>query len=385
MSIEFSLDRVPRITQAPDALKRVGTMASALGGKGSSVLLVADPGLRAAGHIETAEQSLRQAGLEVTVFDRVQSDPKVATADEAASMARSVKAVTVVALGGGSALDVGKAVAAIAPAAESAAHYALCANPFLSTPLHIICVPSTSGTGAETTRTAVFSDSDGNKLWFWGNELKAADVLLDPTITVGLPPHLTAATGIDALVHAIEACTNTNAYAANNMYCHEAIRLVTRHLATAIQLPENLPARAGLQLAAALAGIGIDNTGTAIAHTIGHALASLRPIHHGRSVGLAMLATLRWNLFEDDGAFAAVAQAMGVSGGIKELPAAFEWILRGVGVKVSLADEGYDTITPEQLAVQMTQPENTFGIKSNRRPVRDTDLLMFARTLLTQA
>ncbi|MBI3900039.1 MAG: iron-containing alcohol dehydrogenase [Gammaproteobacteria bacterium] len=383
-STEFSLDRLPNITLAPGALSRVGTVAAALTSAGAHVLLVADPGLRAAGTIAIAEHSLRHAGLTVSVFDQLQSDPKVRTVDTAADVIRSTDATVVVALGGGSALDVGKAAAAIAPAKESAAHYALCAHPFPTTPLKTICVPSTSGTGAEITRTAVFSNADGRKLWFWGAELKPTQVLLDPTITFGLPAPLTAATGIDALVHAIEASTNANANAANTVYCREAIRLVTRHLQTAVQQPNDLTARAGLQLAATLAGIGIDNCGTAIAHTIGHALASLRPIHHGRAVGLGLLATLRWNVADDDGAFAAVADAMGVASSV-ELPAAFERLLRGVGIKVALAGEGYDLITAEMLAERMTQPENIFGIKSNRRPVQEGDLLTFAKTMLTQA
>ncbi len=215
--------------------------------------------------------------------------------------------------------------------------------------------------------------------------MKADEVVLDPTVTVGLPAHLTAATGIDALVHAIEASTNANAFAANDMYCHRAIALVTRHLARTVEQPDDLGARGAMLLAAALAGIGIDNAGTAVAHNIGHALASLRPVHHGRAVGLAMLATLPWNVREDDGRFAAVAQAMGESGGALALPAAFERLLRRVGVKISLAGEGYDDIAPERLARQMAQPENASMRQSNKRPVADEDLLVLARIVLNQS
>ena len=173
-------------------------------------------------------------------------------------------------------------------------------------------MPTTSGTGSETTRTAILSDADGAKLWFWGEELKADEVVLDPELTVSLPPHLTAATGIDALVHAVEAATNRNAHPANDIYAHEAIRLVARHLVDGRREPRNLAAREGLALAAALAGTAIDNCGTAIAHNIGHAhgLAAAdapRPRRRHRHAGLPALECRR----RPDGRFAACAAAMG--------------------------------------------------------------------------
>ncbi len=251
----FTLDRVPGIVQAPDAIDRLGGLAARLGG-GAPALLVADPGLAAFGITERAERSLREAGLSVSVFEDVKSDPYTAQVDLAAAMALRDAVGVVVALGGGSAMDAGKAAAAVATGSAPSGHYALCANPLPTRPLPKICVPTTSGTGSETTRTSVLTTADGAKVWLWGEELKADAVLLDPALTVGLPPHLTAATGIDALVHAIEACTNRHANMAADMVCHEAIRLVTRHLPTAVSDPANLEARAAVQWAAALGGRG---------------------------------------------------------------------------------------------------------------------------------
>lgn len=381
----FVLDRVPSIAQGAGTLDRLGEIAARLGG-GAPVMLVADPGLAPSGAIERAQAALRAAKLGVVLFTAFKSDPTAAQVDAAAALARSERIGAVAALGGGSALDVGKAVAALAPASAPVEHYALCANPLPSRPLPKICVPTTSGTGSETTRTAVVTTASGAKVWLWGDEMKADAVVLDPTLTIGLPPHLTAATGIDALVHAIESCTNGNAFEANDIYCHAAIRLVARHLPRAVERPDDLAARGGMQLAAAFAGIGIDNAGTAIAHNIGHALASVRPVHHGRAVGLALLATLPWNVAADaDGRFAAAAEALGERREAARLPGAFERLLRRVGVKVSLAGEGHDDVTPEQLAQQMAAAENAPMRRSNRRPVGDEDLLVFARAVLTQS
>jgi alcohol dehydrogenase len=378
----LTLDRVPRIIQGVGALETLGSVVSGLG-RGAGVLLVADPGLRGTGMIETAARVLRLAEAAVTVFDEVKSDPSMAQADFAADIARKERVAVVVALGGGSAMDLGKTVAAIAGARAGSSHYGLCANPFPPGRLFNICIPTTAGTGSEATRTAVLSDPEGAKVWLWGDELKPDVILLDPVLTTGLPAHLTAATGIDALVHAIEASTNRNANSANNLYCHEAIRLVVRHLERAVSVPGDLTARAGLQWAATFAGIGIDNCGTAIAHTIGHALASLRPVHHGRAVGLALRATLDWSVQGDDGPFAAAAAAMGEPADAQRLPAAFDRLLRAAGVKVALSGEGHDHIQPAQLAKQMAQPENDFGRRSNRRTAGDDDLLTFATAILT--
>ncbi len=382
MSI-IQLARVPEIVQGAGALETLGQTLAGRIAPGSPVLLVADPGLKDAGFIDSASASLRAAGFGVVAFTDVKSDPTMAQVDAATALARAERATAVVALGGGSAMDVGKTIAGIAAGSAGAAHYGLCANPFPVTRLYSVCIPTTSGTGSEATRTAVLADAQHAKVWLWGDELKPALIVLDPVLTTGLPAALTAATGIDALVHALEASTNANANAANDLYCHVAIRLVVKHLVRAVSTPRDLEARGGLQWAATLAGIGIDNCGTAIAHNIGHALASLRPVHHGRAVGLALRATLTWNTEHDvDGRYATIAGLMGEPREASRLAPAFDRLLRASGVKISLAGEGHDHITPADLAVQMARPENEAMRRSNRRLVEDADLLTFATAVL---
>ncbi len=378
------LEPVPPMLQGEGALEGVGAHAVRLAGEGATVLLVADPGLKASGMIDAAAAALRASGVVPVVFSDIKSDPSAKQVDAGAAMAREAGAKAVVALGGGSAMDAGKLVAAIAGGAAPAVSYALCANPFPAGSLPKICIPTTSGTGSETTRVSVIGDDAGAKQWYWGPELRADLVVLDPALTVGLPAHLTAATGIDALVHAIEAATNRNASPGNDVYAHAAIRLAVRHLETAVAKPADIPARAGMQLAAAFAGVAIDNAGTAIGHNIGHALGSLRPIHHGRAVGVAMVATLGWNVEGDDGAFASVAEAMGLGRDAAQVPAAFERLMRSTGVKLSLSGE-FDGISPAMLAAQMSRPENEAMRRSNRREPDDTDMLRFAEAVLGQS
>lgn len=375
----YELARLPRITAGVGARERIAGLA----GTGGVALLVADPGLKAAGIVDEVAAGLRKGGLDVSLFTELQSDPTIAQADAAAAQARSAKASVVVGLGGGSALDLAKAVAAIAPAPDSAERYQLFANPLPAMPLRKICVPTTSGTGSETTRTAILTRADHAKVWLWGDEIKADEVVLDPELTTSLPPGMTAATGIDALVHAVEAATNRNSNPAGNLFAYEAIRLVGRYLTRAIERPGDLEARAAMQWAAAYGGVAIDNCGTAIAHTLGHAMGSLKPIHHGRAVGIAMLASLPWNV-EGNDAFGPCAAALGAEPSARGFIAAYEKLLRACGLKIAVADE-FAGVSAEALAAQAARPENAAMRDSNKRASTDADLVELSQRILSLA
>jgi alcohol dehydrogenase class IV len=381
--VPATLEPIPGMIQGEGAFAELGPQTARLAGEGAAVLLVADPGLKPSGMVDEALAGLRAAGLSPVLYDDIKSDPAVRQVDAGAKLAREAGARAVVAMGGGSAMDAGKLMAAIAADGRPAMTFALAAEKLPRAALPKICVPTTSGTGSETTRISVITADDGSKQWFWGAQLKADRVILDPALTVGLPPHLTAATGIDALVHAIEAATNRNASPANDIYCLAAIRLVAEHLERAVSSPADIPARAGMQLAAAFGGIAIDNAGTAIGHNIGHALGSLRPIHHGRAVGVAMVATLPWNAAGDP-RFAAVAAAMGEPADPARVAPAFERLMRATGVAIALG-EAFAGVTPEELAARLVRPENVAMLQSNARQPGEAELLGFARTVLTQA
>jgi alcohol dehydrogenase class IV len=379
----YELAPVPAIIGGAGARAALGTLAASLGGQGAGVLLVADPGLAATGMIDEVRRHIESAAPLAAVFQDFATDPTLAATDAAAALARRTGAGIVVALGGGSALDLGKAAAAIAAGERPALDYELCATPFPASCLPVICVPTTSGTGSETTRTSVLTRADGAKTWLWGDALRAAKIVLDPELTISLPPSLTAATGIDALVHAVEAATNRNANPANNLYAYESIGLVARNLERAVTHPADLAAREALQRAATLAGIAIDNAGTAIAHNIGHAMGSLRKIHHGRAVGLAMLASLPWNSEADDGRYASCAAAMGAEATAKAFIDAYARLLGACGIDISVERE-FEGVSAEMLAHQMARPENASMRASNWRDTSEADLIHLAERVLSQ-
>ena len=395
MPQNFNFQAPTRIAFGVGRIDKLGADLARLdqAGNTSRVLLVSDPGVAEAGLTGRVADILLGAGLDAALFTEVKSDPLAASADAAAALARSHRAQAVVGLGGGSALDIAKLAAAIAPAAEPAEHYALAANPLPRGGLPRILIPTTAGTGAEVTRTSVITSADGRKLWAWGEALRADLAILDPTLTTSLPAMLTAATGIDALVHAIEACTVRRGNPMSDAHGLHAIRLIAGHaggpesaLARALANPDDLDARGELMIAAALAGIAFDATGTAIAHAMGHALGVLGGVHHGHAVGLCLNAALAWNAEAAPARHAAVARALGAPcDGLDDEDAAalaapaFEALLRGSGVPLSLADLAIDATDLAELTMA---PENAPMRDANCREVTLRDAQILAERVL---
>jgi alcohol dehydrogenase class IV len=375
---------VPRIEIGAGRLDGLGADARALAVGAARALVMLDPALAAGGLPARIEAALAGAGVATTLHVDPPGEPTEEQIDAAANVARAQGASLVVGVGGGSVMDTAKLVAAIAPAAPGAGHYQFCRHPLPPAPLPVICVPTTAGTGSETTTTSVFLNQAGKKAWAWGAELRAAAVILDPTLSVGLPPALTAATGVDALTHAIEAATNRNRSDANDLFALEAIHLIARWLPEAVAHPGDLAAREAMLRASCLAGVAINNAGTAIAHCVAHALGSLGRVHHGRAAGLGLRASLAWNIAEGQPNYARVAAAMGGPEDAQALPGLVDALIRRVGLKVALADE-LPSVTPATLAREMARPENDSMRKSNLRVAGDEDLLAIARAVLSAA
>ena len=371
----FTLSRLPEIVFGAGRISDLAGKVEHLAGSGAAVLLVADPMLTTLGITGRALEILAKAGFDAKVFDGLKGEPKVVDIDAAALMARTMKAKVIVGLGGGSALDTAKLVAACAASGLGAQRYQLCETPLPKNILPIIAVPTTAGTGSEVTRVSVFSNAEKVKVWAWGEELKPHVAILDPELTVGVPAPITAATGLDALVHAIEAATNKHRTDGNDLYALKAISLITENLERAIKNPNDLEARGALLLGSCYGGIAIDNCGTALAHNISHAMADLAPVPHGRATGLAMLATMEWVSQGATEAYGRVAKAMCTTNPIT----AYQRLVRATGIKISLEGDGLDLDKPELLAEHMASPANAPMRKSNIRYPNDAELVELAR------
>ena len=370
-AVSFGIDRVEQLAGDIAGLNR----------KTTEVFVISDVGVAEAGITDCIRGVLVRSGYNVTVFSELAGEPHAATVDKAARLLRQLDHSVVVGVGGGSVLDVAKFAAVIAADETPAEDYALCARPFPKPRIKRIMIPTTSGTGSEVTRTAVFTTSKGNKVWAWGNELLPDLVLLDPKLTVSLPADMTAGAGLDAMVHAIEACTCRNSNPMADALGLHAIRLARRHLMTAIEKPADLDARSGMLIASTLAGSAFAQTGTAAAHSFGHALATIAGIPHGRAVTVGMEVLLPWNAETSPEAHAAVAEALGYTKRADQSAAAFRALIESAGVDRALAGKG---IEPATLARVMMSAENLPMIENNARPISKNDALELARRILAK-
>jgi len=368
----------PRVISGAGSAERLGAEVKALAGPGIPVLLVADSGLKPFGIIGRAVAAMEAAGLTVATYAEIAGEPKEAQVESARQLGKSAGVEAVVCLGGGSALDAGKLAAVMLGSEAPVSDFRLAAKPLPDKAVKIVCVPTTAGTGSEMTGISVVSDAAKTKFWFWGTPLEADLAVLDPELTTGLPPKFTAMTGMDALVHAIEAATNRNAAPESDVAAYQAIRLVVKHLPRAVAEPKNIEARAGMLDAAALGGLAIHKAGTALAHNIGHALGSLAPVPHGLAVTLAMAATAEWVVEGNREAFARVAEAMGEGGDADKVPGAFRRLATKVGLDLN-TQAAAPGLTAKKLATAMAAPENASMRKSTKRMITDADLLPLAK------
>jgi alcohol dehydrogenase class IV len=249
--------------------------------------------VQATGYIDRLLTAL--APREVTLHVVPSGEPTVDAVDAAGTVVRHAGEAVVLGVGGGSALDIAKQAAVISAGSTGIEPYLLCATPL---PGHrpIVAIPTTSGTGAEVTRTCIVSDRAGRKLWTWGDELLPDLVVLDPTAAATMPHAVTVGTGLDAFVHAIEACSGQRRTSIAAASAQRALALVRHNLPRVATNGADLDGRQAMQEAAFLAGIAIDNCGTGVAHSIGHAVGTLYHVPHGVAVATGLLAALRWNV-----------------------------------------------------------------------------------------
>jgi alcohol dehydrogenase class IV len=379
-----------RIHYGVGSTTKINTLLNHNSSQPPRVVIISDAGVVGAGLVEPVRLTLEQSGATVTVFDAVNCDPRAADIEAAAKIITATAATCVMGVGGGSPMDVAKLAAITAAGGAPCEDFGLAARPLPRRQVVTVMVPTTAGTGAEVTRTAIFSDNRGIKTWAWGDELAPNAAILDPSLTVKLPHHLTAATGMDAIVHAIEACTHRDANPIVKALGFQAIRLVSRHLLPVLNNPTNLEHRGQLSVAATLAGMAINHAGCGVAHAMGHALSSLGKIHHGKAVSLALKAAYRWNLKSAVSIYAEIAHAMGAAAnGADPREAAeagadyFDALIHQTGIDKGLHGCGLTLDDLPRIVAVTMGTENSGMCQANCRPPRGEDIRRMAREVIS--
>lgn len=276
------------------------------------VLLITDPGLVQAGVAQQVVEMLKQAAVEVEIFDAVEPDPSIQVATKAAEMAKNVKANVLIALGGGSAIDTAKSAALLVTNGGYLKDYAG-VNKVVKPILPLIAVPTTAGTGSEVTIFAVMSDPEKQEKFTISSALIAPAVaVLDPLLTLKLPPSVTAFTGMDALTHAIEAFTSSIAQPATDALALSAIKLILKHLPVAVGRGDNIKARDGMLQASLLAGIAFNNAFLGLAHAIASPLGGHFHVPHGLANAVMLPYVMEYNLPTAVRRYAEIGRALGL-------------------------------------------------------------------------
>jgi alcohol dehydrogenase class IV len=301
------------------AANLLGAEAKKLG-VSKKLFIITDAGIVAAGLLQPLLDSLAKTGLETELFDQTPANPTTTAVDRAAAQFRASGAELIVALGGGSPIDAAKAVRILVggPPEAKCAEYALMlgkkARP-LPTAVQMppmIAIPTTAGTGAEVTPWGVITDAGRKLKMAMGGPASIPTVaLIDPAMTLTLPPHLTAATGMDALSHLIEAYVSTNTLPiALDPLILDGIGRIGRFLRLAVAQPKHRQAREEMMIAAMLGGIAISSRWLGACHALAHQLSGIANVHHGLACALMLPAQMQFSLSGALQRYAHIAQVL---------------------------------------------------------------------------
>lgn len=376
----FDFHPQTRIVFGPGSINRLGELTRELGGR--RVLVVTDPGLEQAGHPQKAVRSLEEAGLSVTVFDQVEENPTTLHVEAGLRVARQANIDFLVAVGGGSAMDVAKGINFLFTNGGKMADYwgnGKATKPMLPS----IGVPTTAGTGSEAQSYALIADPKTHLKMACGDRKAAFRVaVLDPEVTLTQPPRVTADTGMDAISHALEAYVTTRRNPLAQALAREAWRLLAGHFERVLHDPSDLDARAAMQLGAHLAGMAIENSMLGATHALANPITAHYGITHGQAIGLMLPHVIRFNSQAVGDLYADLLREVHQDNGRygdagKLLAERVEGLARAAGLPARLSDLGINAAILPVLAEEASQQ---WTGRFNPRPVSAAELLTLYQT-----
>ncbi len=313
------------------------------------------------------------AGLDVAVFSGVFGNPTCSQVMDGAAAYKAHKADCVIGFGGGAALDVAKVVGLAATHPGDILEYVWDhpqVRPIVNELPYFVALPTTSGTGSEVGRSSVVSENDTHlKRVVFSPKILAKTVFADPELTLGLPSHVTAATGMDALTHNIESYLSPAYHPLCDGIALEGTRIAAAALVTAVKDPGNLPARSDMMMSSMMGAIAFQKDLGAV-HSCAHALGAVCDLHHGLANALMIDTVMAWNQEAVPAKFDELAHVCGVAGGGKAFVAWLKALKTSVGITGTLASHG---VKPEHLARLVQVATADICHQTNPRPCTAAD------------
>ena len=375
---KFTFQAPSNIMFEPGASRKINELVASYGAQ--RVMLVTDKGVRGAGLTRDAEASLAAAGIELSIFDEVVADPPSHIVEAAADACRAGRIELVLSIGGGSALDTAKLVAYLAMTPDRLDDiYGVGLAKGKRLPL--LLAPTTAGTGSEVTPIAIVTTPTTEKKGVVSPVLIPDWAILDPELTVGLPASVTAATGIDAMVHAIEAYTSkVKKNPMSDQLARQALALLSANVRRVCENGSDLEARAQMLLGSMLAGMAFANAPVAAVHALAYPIGAIFHVPHGLSNALVLTQVLRFNLPEAEALYAELApivdnrtEGLTVAQRARLFVDAMASICRDCKVPPSLADVGITAGDLNKLAEDAMK--QTRLLVNNPREVKFEDAL----------
>jgi alcohol dehydrogenase class IV len=376
MPTGFDFQPRTRVIFGVGALDRIGEVASALG---TRALLVTDPGIVAAGHLDRARRALNASGVNVAIFDAVKENPTTREVDQCVEAAGAIRPQLIIGLGGGSSMDTAKGSNFLLTNGGRMRDYwgvGKANKPMLP----LIAVPTTAGTGSECQSFALIADEKTHQKMACGDPKAAPFVaILDPLLTLTQPRSVAACTGIDAFAHAVETAVTKKRNELSWLYSREAFRLTISNLEHVLQRPDNLESRAAMQLGAAYAGTAIENSMLGAAHSAANPLTAHFGIIHGQAVGMMLPHVVRFNAQQPESAaiYAQLARSADLAAGsaraeqaVEALIAEIHSLLRVAQMPPSLSALN---ITRDEVAKLAAEAAGQWTAQFNPRPITASD------------
>jgi len=344
--------RQPELIKGEGSVASIGNAVKAYGV--DRALLVSDPGLVRLGFVDQVREHLEKANVRVVVYDKTQANPTIDQIEEALFLYREGSCQGIVALGGGSPMDLAKAVGArIAMPNKSIPQLKGILKIKHNLP-PLFAIPTTAGTGSEVTVAAVVTDSK-TKEKYAISDLHLIPILAihDPSLTVGLPPHITATTGMDALTHAVEAYLNHTSMPVTNQESEEAVQLIFKSLLKAYENGNDIRAREDMQKAAFLAGAAFTKAYVGYVHGLAHQLGGFYGIPHGLANAVILPIVLDYYGDKVEGKLARLADVANVSNPTmskREKADAFKNAIKEMNRRMNIP-QTLDGIKEEDLAI----------------------------------